>query len=114
MILLLLQMAICHLNGVAKVNSCLMEQIRPMTGKEEFQQVFIGPSAEAIHEIRRQCVEEDLVGLLSAHFDKGRVDQVVGTVNQMFDDEWKSRPASDKEVSAAPALSPHPRNRHLH
>ena len=72
------------------------------SGKEEFQQVFIGPSAEAIHEIRRQCVEEDLVG------------QVVGTVNQMFDDEWKSRPASDKEVSAAPALSPHPRNRHLH
>ena len=84
------------------------------SGKEEFQQVFIGPSAEAIHEIRRQCVEEDLVGLLSAHVDKSRVDQVVGIVNQMFDDEWKSRPASDKEVSAAPALSPHPRNRHLH
>ena len=35
------------------------------SGKEDFQQIFIGPSAEAIHEIRRQCVEEDLAGLLS-------------------------------------------------
>jgi hypothetical protein len=83
-------------------------------GKEEFQQVFIGPSPEAIHEIRRQCVEEDLIGLMSAHFDKGRVDQVVGIVNQMFDEDWKSRPATDKQTAAAPALSPHPRNRHLH
>ena len=84
------------------------------SGKEEFQQVFIGPSAEAIHEIRRQCVEEDLVGLLSAHFEKVRVDRVVGIVNQMFDEDWKSRPATDKQSAAAPALSPHPRNRHLH
>jgi hypothetical protein len=84
-------------------------------GKEEFQQVFVGPSAEAIHEIRRQCVEEDLIGLLSPNFDKGRVDRVVGIVNQMFDEDWKSRPATDKQtVAAAPALSPHPRNRHLH
>ena len=34
-------------------------------GKEEFQQIFIGPTAEAIHEIRRQCVEEDLSALLA-------------------------------------------------
>ena len=62
------------------------------SGKEEFQQIFIGPSAEAIHEIRRQCVEEDLGALLSPHFDKTRVDQVANMVNQMFDDEWKRRP----------------------
>ena len=59
-------------------------------------------------------MEEDLVGLLTPHFDKGRVDRVVGIVNQLFDEDWKSRPASDKQAVATPALSPHPRNRHLH
>ncbi len=83
-------------------------------GKEEFQQVFIGPSAEAIHEIRRQCVEEDLAGLLTPHFDKARVDQVTSLVNKMFDESWKSRPPSDEQSVPAPVLQPHPRNRHLH
>jgi hypothetical protein len=84
------------------------------SGKEEFQQIFIGPSAEAIHEIRRQCVEEDLSALLSPHFDKVRVDQVANIVNQMFDDEWKRRPVAEEPAVATPALQPHPRNRHLH
>ena len=84
------------------------------SGNEEFQQIFIGPSAEAIHEIRRQCVEEDLSALLSPHFDKVRIDQVANMVNQMFDDEWKRRPAVEEKSVATPALQPHPRNRHLH
>jgi hypothetical protein len=83
-------------------------------GKEEFQQIFIGPSAESIHEIRRQCVEEDLAALLSPHFDKTRVDQVTSMVNQMFDDEWKRRPLAEEPAAASPVLQPHPRNRHLH
>lgn len=83
-------------------------------GSEEFQQVFIGPSAEAIHEIRRQCVEEDLAALLSPHFDKARVDQVTALVNQMFDESWKNRPPTDEPGLPAPLLQPHPRNRHLH
>ena len=83
-------------------------------GNEDFQQVFVGPSAEAIHEIRRQCVEEDLVALLSPHFDKARVDRVAGIVNQMFDEDWKNRPPSEEKTVAAPAVTPHPRNRHLH
>src|SRR5258706_10250664 len=83
-------------------------------GREEFQQIFIGPSAEAIHEIRRQCVEEDLTGLLSPHFDKMRVDQVTAIVNQMFDEDWKNRPAVEEPSISTPVLQPHPRNRHLH
>ena len=83
------------------------------SGKEEFQQIFIGPSAEAIHEIRRQCVEEDLSALLSPHFDKARVDQVTVLVNQMFDDSWKKRPSTDEQTASTP-MHPHPRNRHLH
>ena len=83
-------------------------------GKEEFQQIFIGPSAEAIHEIRRQCVEEDLAALLSPHFDKARVDQVTAMVNQMFEADWKNRPTVEEQTVSAPVLQPHPRNRHLH
>ncbi len=83
-------------------------------GKDEFQQIFIGPSAEAIHEIRRQCVEEDLASLLSPHFDKARVDEVTAVVNRMFDDDWKSRPAVEEQTASTPVLQPHPRNRHLH
>ena len=84
------------------------------SGREEFQQIFVGPSAEAIHEIRRQCVEEDLNALLSPHFDKTRVERVTAIVNQMFDEEWKSRPATDEPSVSTPLSQPHPRNRHLH
>jgi hypothetical protein len=83
-------------------------------GREEFQQIFIGPSAEAIHEIRRQCVEEDVSALLSPHLDKARVEQVTALVNQMFDAEWKNRPPAEEPNVATPLLQPHPRNRHLH
>lgn len=84
------------------------------SGKEDFQQIFIGPSAEAIHEIRRQCVEEDLSALLLPHFDKTRVDQVANLVNRMFDDDWKNRPPAEEQTLSTPVLQPHPRNRHLH
>ncbi len=84
------------------------------TGKEEFQQIFIGPSAEAIHEIQRQCVEEDLSGLLAPHFDKVRIEKVTTLVNQLFDEVWKSRVTDEKQVTATPQAQPHPRNRHLH
>ena len=83
-------------------------------GKEEFQQHFVGPSAEAIHEIRRQCVEEDLMGLLSPHFDKAAVDEVAALVNRMFDESWKNRPPSTEPEVPSTVAQPHPRNRHLH
>jgi len=82
-------------------------------GQEEFQQIFVGPTAEAIHEMRRQCVEEDVAAVLSPHFSKDRVGQVTALINQLFDEDWKSRPPTQEPaVPAAPV--PHPRNRHLH
>lgn len=82
-------------------------------GQEEFQQIFVGPTAEAIHEMRRQCVEEDVAAVLAPHFGKDKVGQVTALVNQLFDEDWKSRPVS-QEASAAAMPLPHPRNRHLH
>lgn len=82
-------------------------------GKEEFQQIFIGPSPEAIQEMRRQCVEEDLIGLLTPHLDNARVAQVTSLVNQLFEDEWGDHAITSKDTTlATPGLLP--RNRHLH
>lgn len=83
-------------------------------GKEEFQQIFIGPTPETIHEIRRQCVEEDLAALLAAHFDTERTAQVTALVNRLFEEVWKNRPATDETETVTSAVQPHPRNRHLH
>jgi hypothetical protein len=83
-------------------------------GREEFQQIFIGPSPEAIHEIRRQCTEEDLAALLSLHFAHDKVSQVTGLVNQLFEEAWKNRPAAEKPTALSSGPQPHPRNRHLH
>jgi hypothetical protein len=55
-----------------------------------------------------------LASLLSPHFDKAKVDQVTAMVNQMFDADWKNRPAVEEQTVSAPVLQPHPRNRHLH
>ncbi len=44
----------------------------PDSGEDEFHQFFIGPSPEAIHEFRRQCVMEDLHHMLSRHLGQTR------------------------------------------
>jgi len=84
------------------------------SGKEEFQQIFIGPTAKAIHEIRRQCVEEDLLALLTPHFDADKVAHVTALVNRLFDEDFKSRPATEEQTALSSNFQPHPRNRHLH
>jgi len=83
-------------------------------GKEEFQQIFVGPTPETIHEIRRQCVEEDLTALLAPHFDADKVSQIVTLVNGLFSEDFKNRPATEEQTTLAPNFQPHPRNRHLH
>ncbi len=82
-------------------------------GKEDYQQIFVGPTPEAIHEMRRQCVEEDVASVLSPHLGKDRVGQVTALVNQLFDETWKNRAATQEPAATVTSL-PHPRNRHLH
>ena len=83
--------------------------------KEEFRQIFIGPTPESIHEIRLQCVEEDLAALLTAHFDADKVAKVTTLVNQLFDEDFRTRPATEKQTTAlSSSPQPNPRNRHLH
>ena len=87
----------------------------PEGGEDEFYQMFVGPSPEAIHEFRRQCVVEDVSGLLSRHLGKGEVEQVGALINQLFDATAATREQPGEENVATSTVIPlHPRNRHLH
>lgn len=85
----------------------------PEHSDDEFYQMFVGPSPEAIHEFRRQCVVEDLSGMLARHLGKNEVDQVASLVSQMFDNIQPEKRAASTEASST-VIPLHPRNRHLH
>lgn len=87
----------------------------PEHGEDEYYQMFVGPTPEAIHEFRRQCVVEDVAGLLARHLSKADVDQVTALVNQLFDQDWAARKAAGEQASTSSTVIPlHPRNKHLH
>lgn len=83
------------------------------TGEDELQLLFVGPAAEAIHEVRRQCATEDVDVALSRYLGREEVDQVVALVSDLFAKDWEKR-GSTREQEAAAALAPRPRNKHLH
>ena len=87
----------------------------PEHGDDEFYQMFVGPTPEAIHEFRRQCVIEDVAGMLSRHLGKADVDQVTALVNQLFDQDWAARKITGEHATGSSTVIPlHPRNKHLH
>jgi hypothetical protein len=87
----------------------------PEAADDEFYQMFVGPSAEAIHEFRRQCVVEDVSQMLSRHLGKPEVEQVAGLINKLFDVSAATYPQSERESAATSTVIPlHPRNKHLH
>ena len=86
----------------------------PDHGDDEFFQVFVGPTPEAIHEFRRQCVVEDATNLLSRHLGKAEVDQVATLISDLI---GKSRPAqqpSSEHSGSSTVIPLHPRGKHLH
>ena len=87
----------------------------PEGGEDEFYQMFVGPTPEAIHEFRRQCVSEDVSNLLARHLGKPDVEQVAALINQLFDAAAAARPAAAQDGAASSTVIPlHPRNKHLH
>ena len=88
----------------------------PENGEDEFYQMFVGPTPEAIHEFRRQCVIEDVSNMLSRHLGKAEVDQVSALVNQLFDQDWATRKLTGEAgaQSTSTVIPLHPRNKHLH
>jgi hypothetical protein len=87
----------------------------PEGADDEFYQMFVGPSAEAIHEFRRQCVVEDVSHMLSRHLGKSEVEQIAGLINNLFDASAATHVPSDRDSAATSTVIPlHPRNKHLH
>ena len=89
----------------------------PDSGEDEFYQFFVGPSPEAIHEFRRQCVVEDINHMLSRHLGKPEVEQVSELVTRMFDAHAPAKTASGAQTptdTTSTVIPLHPRNRHLH
>ena len=87
----------------------------PENGDDEFFQLFIGPTLEAIHEFRRQCVIEDISGMLSRHLGNAEVEQVASLVNQLFDQDWATKKVTGEQAAGSSTVIPlHPRNKHLH
>lgn len=88
----------------------------PENGDDEFYQMFVGPTAESIHEFRRQCVVEDVTSMLSRHLGEPEVSQVTALVTRLFDQDWATRKEAGE--TAAPSSSTviplHPRGKHLH
>ncbi|MDP2240405.1 MAG: hypothetical protein Q8K18_09625 [Burkholderiales bacterium] len=86
----------------------------PEHGEDEFFQMFVGPSAVAIHEFRRQCVVEDISGILSRHLDAQSTAQVTTLINQLFDSDLVTKREGVDPATSSTVIPLHPRNKHLH
>jgi len=83
-------------------------------GEQESKLLFVGPTAQAIHEAQRRCMVEDVSALLARQFDKDRVAEVMALVNQLFDRDWKERAAQPKKPERAFETVTRPSRKHLH
>ena len=85
------------------------------SGEEENQVIFVGPTADTIHEAQRLRMAEDVAHLLSRQFGQEAVDEVLAVVNGLFAREWQRKLNSDGELDLAfLQTSTGPGRRHLH
>jgi hypothetical protein len=83
-------------------------------GEQESRLLFVGPTAQAIHEAQRRCMLEDVTALLARQFDKERVAEVAALINQLFDHQWKERAAEAPKPERAFETYTRPSRKHLH
>ena len=83
-------------------------------GEQESRLLFVGPTAQAIHEAQRRCMLEDVAAILGRQFDKGEVAQVTALVNEMFDRDWKDKASQQKKTERAFESYTRPSRKNLH
>jgi hypothetical protein len=83
-------------------------------GEQESRLLFVGPTAQAIHEAQRRCMLEDVAAILGRQFDKGDVAQVSALVNEMFDRDWKDKASQQKKTERAFESYTRPSRKNLH
>ena len=83
-------------------------------GEQESKLLFVGPTAQAVHEAQRRCMIEDLAAILERQFDKRRVDEALALVNDLFDRDWKEKSAQPKKPERAFESYTRPSRKNLH
>ena len=83
-------------------------------GEQEGKLLFVGPTAQAIHEAQRRCMLEDLAAILGRQFAKEDVAQVATLVNQLFDEDWKGKASQQKKPERAFETYTRPSRKNLH
>ena len=83
-------------------------------GEQESRLMFVGPTAQAIHEAQRRCMIEDVAAILGRQFEKGEIAQVTALVNEMFDRDWKERASQQKKTERAFETYTRPSRKNLH
>ena len=83
-------------------------------GEQESRLMFVGPTAQAIHEAQRRCMIEDVSGLLTRQFDKERVAEAIRVVNDLFDRDWKEKASQQKKPERAFESYQRPSRKNLH
>ncbi len=106
--------AIQNLGPLTEYASEIEVTYYPDHGDDEFFQVFVGPTPEAIHEFRRQCVVEDATQLLSRHLGKSEVDQVATLISELFGKTQPPKQPASEQSGSSTVIPLHPRNKHLH
>jgi hypothetical protein len=85
-------------------------------GDQEPKLLFVGPTAQAIHEAQRRCMIEDVSAILERQFDKGKSAEVATLVNQLFERDWKERSSGAQQPQAERAFeyATRPSRKNLH
>jgi uncharacterized protein DUF6806 len=83
-------------------------------GEQESKLLFVGPTAQAIHEAQRRCMVEDVAAILGRQFDKAAVAQVTTLVNELFDRDWKEKASQQKKPERAFETYTRPSRKNLH
>ena len=83
-------------------------------GEQESKLLFVGPTAQAIHEAQRRCMIEDVGAILARQFEKDKVSEVTALVNDLFDRDWKERAAQPKKAERAFETYTRPSRKNLH
>src|SRR5712671_2174762 len=83
-------------------------------GEQESRLLFVGPTAQAIHEAQRRCMVEDVAAILARQFDKEKVAEVTALVNDLFDRDWKEKASQQKKPERAFESYTRPSRKNLH
>jgi hypothetical protein len=83
-------------------------------GEQESKLLFVGPTAQAIHEAQRRCMLEDVAAILGRQFDKERVAEATTLVNDLFDRDWKEKAQQPKKPERAFESYTKPSRKNLH